>query len=690
MIPTNRIVELSSTIHDQTTKLDAYLTANNLPTPSFDISCPLKLLLPPDIQALRDAVLEATDELIALMLGPVESLIPPPNSWISVTALQRFKIASSFPPTETSTFGEIARACSIPESDCRRLMRHAMTFYIFSEPSPGIVAHTASSKALAEVPPAGAFIGFVAEEMLPASTRLVDAMQRWPGSEEPSETGFALTYATDVPMMQVTSADPRRAQQMGNAMSFLSSRPGENVRHLVDNFPFSAVGLLVDVGGAKGTVGMEIARSAPEIKVVVQDKPEVIKDTDIPEDLKRRLKLMGHDFFTEQPVKDADIYLIRNVLHDWSDKYAAKILRNLIPALKKGARVLVNDRCLPPPGALSLYKARQPRASDLYMKGIQNAKERDSADWITLFESVDKRFKHFEVISPPGSNCGLGKESARHFARLGASKLILAVRNVKAGEDAKQDIQNTTRCSPDVIEVWPLDLASNASIKTFADRVSKLSRVDVLLENAGISTHSWELVQGFERTIAVNVIGTFYLAMLILPKLKLSAEEFGSRPRLTVVSTEVHAWAKFPEWKEPNVFDALNDRSRGTFAERYLTSKLLVVLVARAIAPDLKGSGVILNVLSPGLCHSELAREGSIFLTTMKLFFGRTTEMGSRTLVAAALAGSESAGKYMHNGEVDDQRLSPFVRSEEGQKAAEKVWEELRAILDSIDPGITR
>jgi hypothetical protein len=129
-----------------------------------------------------------------------------------------------------------------------------MTFYIFSEPSPGVVAHTASSKALAEIPPVGSFIGFVAEEMLPASTRLVDAMQKWSGSES-NETGFALTYATDVPMMEVISADPRWAQQIGNAMSFLHSRPGENIRYLVENFPWSGTGLLVDVGGAKSTVG---------------------------------------------------------------------------------------------------------------------------------------------------------------------------------------------------------------------------------------------------------------------------------------------------------------------------------------------------------------------------------------------------------------------------------------------------
>jgi hypothetical protein len=77
MSPKSRIAELASTIQEQTSKVDAYLAANNLPSPSFDVSCPLRLSLPPEIQASRNAVLEASDELTALMLGPVESLIPP-------------------------------------------------------------------------------------------------------------------------------------------------------------------------------------------------------------------------------------------------------------------------------------------------------------------------------------------------------------------------------------------------------------------------------------------------------------------------------------------------------------------------------------------------------------------------------------------------------------------------------------
>jgi NAD(P)-dependent dehydrogenase (short-subunit alcohol dehydrogenase family) len=215
-----------------------------------------------------------------------------------------------------------------------------------------------------------------------------------------------------------------------------------------------------------------------------------------------------------------------------------------------------------------------------------------------------------QTIIVTGSNVGLGKEAARHFTRLGASKVILAVRNSKAGEEAKKDIETSTKCGADVLEVWILDLLSYESCKSFADRASKLPRLDILLENAGVAGYKWSLAGAHERMVAVNVVSTFYLAMLMLPKLKSSAKEFGIRPRLVVVSSEVHAKTRFPEWKEPNTFDALDDESKARMGERYPTSKLLEVLVIRQMAPQLEGSGVILNMLNPGLCHSELARDG--------------------------------------------------------------------------------
>ena len=295
-----------------------------------------------------------------------------------------------------------------------------------------------------------------------------------------------------------------------------------------------------------------------------------------------------------------------------------------------------------------------------------------------------------QTIIVTGSNVGLGKEAVRHFARLGASKVILAVRNTRAGEEAKRDIETTTKCGSNVLEVWSLDLLSYESCKAFADRASKLRRLDVFLENAGIAGYSWAFANGHERMVAVNVISTFYLAMLMLPKLKICAKEFSITPRLTIVTSDTHAMTKFPERKAPNSFAALDVEHKARLGERYPTSKLLEILVVRQIAPQLEGSGVVLNMLNPGLCQSELSRDGGLVLTIMKFLLARKTEVGSRTLVAAAVAGPLSHGKYMTDAQINNNALSGFVKSAEGKEASKKVWKELSDILESIQPGVTR
>ncbi|KAK9312260.1 hypothetical protein V1522DRAFT_406230 [Lipomyces starkeyi] len=296
-----------------------------------------------------------------------------------------------------------------------------------------------------------------------------------------------------------------------------------------------------------------------------------------------------------------------------------------------------------------------------------------------------------QVVIVTGSNVGLGFEAARHFARLNAAKVILAVRNTSAGENAKQSIESSTGRSG-VCEVWQLDLASYDSVKAFAARASsELPRLDIVVENAGIATHSFSLAEGHESTITVNVISTVLLGLLLLPKLKQTAKEFpgsAASPHLSIVTSEVHAWTGMPEWKAQNTFTALDDEKTANMQERYPTSKLLEVLVVRELAPKLADSGVILNMLNPGLCHSQLARNAGWGLWLLKLLLARSTEVGSRTLLAAAAAGAESHGAYMTDGKEDNEAVSAFVRSEEGEKAQNKVWNELGEILENIQPGI--
>ena len=284
---------------------------------------------------------------------------------ISLQAIQRFNIANTFPVGSTASFAEIAKVCSLPESDVSRILRHAMTYYVFHEPSRGLVAHTAMSRALAEMPLLCQLLDFTSGELWPSSTRVVDAMEKWPESEEPNQAGFSIAHNTDRPMMDVVGEDPERSKRMAGAMSFMHAGPGYSIRHVLNNVDWgnAEFGSLVDVGGSMGTVAIEIARHFPKMRCIMQDRPEVIAKAKIPTDLQDegRLEFMAHDFFTQQPVKGADIYLLRWILHDWSDRYAIKILRSLVPALKQGARVLILDLCLLPPCTLSAYKERPAR-----------------------------------------------------------------------------------------------------------------------------------------------------------------------------------------------------------------------------------------------------------------------------------------------------------------------------------------
>jgi retinol dehydrogenase-12 len=298
-----------------------------------------------------------------------------------------------------------------------------------------------------------------------------------------------------------------------------------------------------------------------------------------------------------------------------------------------------------------------------------------------------------KTVIVTGSNTGLGLEAARHFARLGAAKIILAVRSAEKGEAAKQNIIASEKVSPETIEVWSLDLQSFDSVKAFAKQCETLDRIDAVVENAGISTQNFKLVEGYESTVTTNVISTFLLALLLLPQLRATAKKHNVRPHLTIVSSEVHFFTKFPARAAPEIFKELNDPNSklAVMMDRYNVSKLLEVYVCRELVKEYMSSPdypVILNFLNPGFCHSELGRESPILMAIIKFIFNaRTTEVGSRSLVQAASAGPETHGKYLSDCVPHEPAKS--VVGPGGPETQKKVWDELKVILEKIEPGVT-
>ena len=183
-----------------------------------------------------------------------------------------------------------------------------------------------------------------------------------------------------------------------------------------------------------------------------------------------------------------------------------------------------------------------------------------------------------QVIVVTGANIGLGLEAARHLVRLNAAKVILAVRSTSKGDAAKADIEASTGRTG-IIDVYPLDLSSYASVKHFAAQISALPRIDIVLENAGIAVEDFEILEDNESTITINVVSTILLAILLLPALRKSAKSFSIHPIISIVSSGIHAAAKFPEWTAENTFATLNDEKKANMEERYVpTLSYLVVL----------------------------------------------------------------------------------------------------------------
>ncbi|KAE9581671.1 hypothetical protein CGMCC3_g2123 [Colletotrichum fructicola] len=296
------------------------------------------------------------------------------------------------------------------------------------------------------------------------------------------------------------------------------------------------------------------------------------------------------------------------------------------------------------------------------------------------------------TIIVTGSNVGLGLEAARHFVRLNAGKVILAVRSTDKGEAAKTDIELTTG-RRDVLEVWPLDQASFDSVKEFAARADKLPRLDYVVLNASIATSKRKEAEGWESQVTVNVLSTFLLGLKLLPVLRRTGTTFNVTPKIVITASDASQMAKFHERNDEDIYKALNVNK--SLTDRYNTTKLMQIIIARqmAIAADASGKGKVqVTTLNPGLCATALFRNVPFPLTVvvkvgLKLF-ARSAEVGSRTIMAGAFAGEEAHGRYMSDCIVV--KFPKLMQGEEGEAMQTRLWEQTVELLDGVDPGLSK
>ncbi|RYO96035.1 hypothetical protein DL763_003427 [Monosporascus cannonballus] len=327
--------------------------------------------------------------------------------------------SSAFPALPYSV---VAEAAGVPEHQLRSIARMAMLVGFLSEPAADRLAHSPLSAAMVKQPGLlewARFVTSTSAKMVPA---MVEATERWGGDRSISKTAYAVAWQTDLPLFEHVAADPDLQARYAAYMRVMTQSEGMALGHLLEGWKAGWAALerrgavLVDVGGSAGHASVTLARAYPGIKAVVQDRPEVVEraQNESASRLKNhgiKLAFQAHDFFKPQPARPrgfedegrGDVYLLRQILHDWGDEQSITILRHMAAALEgagRDARLVVMDTVLPSPGEGSRTEEAMLRVRDLTMQQAHNAHERSEVEWKELLRRASPALKIKRVVQP--------------------------------------------------------------------------------------------------------------------------------------------------------------------------------------------------------------------------------------------------------------------------------------------------
>jgi retinol dehydrogenase-12 len=262
-----------------------------------------------------------------------------------------------------------------------------------------------------------------------------------------------------------------------------------------------------------------------------------------------------------------------------------------------------------------------------------------------------------------GSNSGIGKETARALARMGAT-VVMACRNPERAEKARSELA----VGGAKVEVMPLDLASLASIRSFAEQLGRVHpRVDILVNNAGFwNTTRQVSADGIELQWATNVLGPHLLTRLLIPLL----ESSGRGRVVNLASTAAGGL---------DLDDVEFARRSYSGVSAYSATKQANRMLTWAWAGHLEGKKVTFNALSPGLVNTELNRDASgVFAVVFQLtkLFAKTAAQGADTAIWLA-ASPEVEGK---TGTFFDNRKAIACKFREAA-TVEQLWQVCEAQL---------
>lgn len=157
---------------------------------------------------------------------------------------------------------------------------------------------------------------------------------------------------------------------------------------IVEAYDFASIGTLVDLGGGHGSLLSAVLKTNPTIRGVLFELPSVINGADQllkGAGVRDRVESISGDFFDSVP-SGGDAYLMKNVIHDWSDEQSLKILKNIRSAMSPEAKVLIVDLVVPQSNEPGLEKL-----VDIQMLVTTGGRERTEGEFRQLLAASGLR-----------------------------------------------------------------------------------------------------------------------------------------------------------------------------------------------------------------------------------------------------------------------------------------------------------
>ncbi|KAK5129289.1 hypothetical protein LTR08_003619 [Meristemomyces frigidus] len=345
--------------------------------------------------ALRTRLLNIAERTAEATRLPGEYLwrmVVRPHEYAVLRVALELDLPRLFHENSEWTTAQLAAKTGADEKLIVRLMRTLAAMNVFMETASHTYCSAPVSDFLAQDKQMADTVKFMWDVVGKAVFCLPAYLAQIQHQDLPSAPGaWRLAFGNGTDFFSYIAHDERLMDQFHNMMAVQRFRRPDwfDVYHVQENMvarydaSISNV-MLVDIGGSRGHELQKFKTKFPCAlgKLVLQDLGHVIEGADGLET--SGIMKMQYDFFTPQPVKGAQVYYMRSILHDWDDDKCRAILSNIVSAMRKGySRLIINDWVLPDTGA-RLYPCMQ----DINMMALFSAMERSESHFVSLVESV--------------------------------------------------------------------------------------------------------------------------------------------------------------------------------------------------------------------------------------------------------------------------------------------------------------